>query len=155
MKTLSLLVILSWLPAMVCATNQTQSCPDFPYFKPETGPLAVLNCDMHHAYNHRVNQIMSTFGTPNGRPIILNLGGTLVLKYNGKVKTVDITPPPFQILKALSHGVFTDYLILSQQQNGSLTESTQALLNKLHNNLKQGLASVDKRSVSSDTYAAL
>jgi hypothetical protein len=91
-----------------------EACPDFPYFFPKTGTLSVLNCDFHQQYEARIAQVLTTFGTSGGRPIILNLGGTLILKYNGNTTNTNITPATYHELKSFEHAALTVFLILSQ-----------------------------------------
>lgn len=112
------------------------NCPEFKEYKPRNGPLSRLNCDMHSIYETRVKALVRTFGSPEGRPVILNLGGTLRLKYHGKTEVVDITPSQYQDLKAFCHHALSVSLVLSQQKPGTLHKNTrqalQVLLTHLH-----------------------
>ena len=148
--TLALLVIFNTATAAT-----TESCPAFPYFKPTTGPLAMVNCDFHTQYEARVKQISSTFGARGGRPVILNLGGTLLFKYNGKTETVDITPLAYHGLKTFSHGAFSIYLVLSQTTPGQLSTTIMDKLHTIRKNLKTAKQAIPTLELSEEAQTVL
>lgn len=113
------------------------SCPEFPYFYPQSGAVAVVNCDFHKAYLNRVNQIIQTLGTQNGRPIILNLGGNLSFKYGGKTEHVVIQPETYHQVKGIAHIGFSVYLILAQNSGTELNTKTLQSLASLREHALQ------------------
>lgn len=117
--------------SFAAVSTAVATCPDFPQFNPKNGPLSEINCDFHHAYEARIAEILKTFGEPGGRPIILNLGGTLVLKYNGKSSSQEVTPVVYHKLKSFSHVIFSIFLILTQQTPGPLTIKTHQELKEI------------------------
>jgi hypothetical protein len=125
-------------------------CKEFPFIKPKAGELAIINCDFHKLYENRVSEIIKTFGAPGGVPIVLNLGGTLILKYNGTVKTIDITPPAYHNLKAFGHSAFSIYFILSQTKPGSIDKHASEELKKLQNSLKDASSHLNQLELPSN-----
>ncbi|MBA3660543.1 MAG: hypothetical protein H0W64_02330 [Gammaproteobacteria bacterium] len=145
------LIICCFLQSLQAQTLQPPlSCPEFPFFQPKTGPLALVNCDFHHAYEKRINQIKSTFGTVGGRPIILNLGGILILKYKGKTETVEITPAEYQEIKAYAHSAFNIFLTLTQQPPGHLNNKIKEELQLMSKHVAQASAMLPSLHLSSD-----
>jgi hypothetical protein len=131
------LFTLSQLFLVPSSVSALSTCPEFPFLQPTTGSLAVVNCDFHKQYEKRVNQVVSTFGAPGGRPVIFQLGGTLTLKRNGEARIANITPSPFSELKAFAHGAFSVFVTLSQQApDVTWGEATQTALNDLLMNLE-------------------
>lgn len=114
-------------------------CPLYPYFLPKTGPLAIVNCDFNMQYENRLQQLRATFGEPEGRPVILNLGGTLLFKYQGKTETVAINPEAFHLLKAYAHGAFSVYLVLAQAPIGVQRPEIAEKLKLIHLHLQEAL----------------
>lgn len=148
---LILLVSSLFANPMVAANSLIKPvCPAFPFFKPETGPLAVINCNFHTQYEKRIAQVIATFGAPGGRPIALAIGNTLVLKYNGKTETVIITPAPYHEIKAFSHLVFTLYLILSQSSAGKLNPKTIQALQQLQTQIENAIKDLPTMNLSDD-----
>lgn len=131
MRRAFILLNMFLMTSLSFANNLPLACPEFPFFEPKTGPLAITNCDFHHSYENRVNAIQKTFGAVHGRPLIMNLAGTLILKYNGKTESMSITPPAYHQIKSYSHITFTIYLLLSQNSPGNLTAATLTELQKL------------------------
>ncbi len=117
-------------------------CPNFPNLTPQTGPLMYLNCDFHNAYVARIKMLKNTFGAPNGRPVILDLGGKLVLKYNGQTQIINITPDPYSQLKAFAHGIFSVFLILSTQKPGEIYKTSQEDLKVIVRNMEESQQSL-------------
>ena len=111
--------------------------PDFPHFRPKTGPMALVNCDFHKAYEKRVEQILKTFGAPGGRAVILDLDGHLVLKYHGKTETFDVTPNAYQEVKVFAHASLAVYLLLFQKNAGQLDSQIQQDLTALKQQVQQ------------------
>lgn len=107
------------------------------FFKPASGPLAKVNCDFHTQYEKRIQEMVKTFGTPQGFPVILNLGGTLVFKHNGKVEEVSINPNNYHYIKTFSHVAFSVYLVLSKNTSGRISIHTRQTLLDIQNHLKQ------------------
>lgn len=130
-------------------------CEDFPYFAPKTGPFMQVNCDFHHAYEARIDNITKTFGAVNGRPIILELGGRLVLKYQGVRHEVDITPTPYPEMKAFLHSIVAVYLFISDQEPGKLTTETLAHLQDLVTDIVRTRESLMHLSVAPNVEHAL
>src|SRR3990167_5427523 len=119
-------------PPLFSIPPQEQTCPEFPFFYPKKGALSVLNCDFHKAYEKRVSQIIKTFGHPHGRPIILNLGGELIFKLNGKTQIAVATPQTYHTLKTFSHAAFSVLLIFPQENSKKLnSENLRALQTQL------------------------
>jgi hypothetical protein len=133
-------------PSSVSALS---TCPEFPFLQPTTGSLAAVNCDFHKQYEKRVNQVVSTFGAPDGRPVIFKLGSTLTLKRDGQVRTANIAPSPFSELKAFAHGTFSVFVILSQQApDVTWGEATQTALTDLLMNLAAAKADLPNLDLS-------
>lgn len=143
-KTMILSLLLFSLVNTAFSLGDTQQpgCPAYPFFRPSTGPLAVINCDFHKTYEKRVLQTMKTFGAPGGPPVILNLGGTLLLKFNGRSEKIDITPEAFQNLKTFCHMTFAVFLSLSQSKPGPLDQSTRRALGSLKKHIQQAAAAI-------------
>ena len=136
-------------PVLAAMAETTQlACPEFPYFRPTKGPLARVNCDFHKVYEQRVEQIIRTFGVPGGRAVILNLGGTLVLKYNGKTQTISITPPAYQQVKVFAHASFAVFLLLPQNKSGQLLPPIKLGLSHLEQHLQQSVATIPSIKIS-------
>lgn len=133
----------------------TENCEDFKNFAPQTGPFMQVNCDFHHAYEARVNSIRKTFGAVNGRPVIINLAGRLVLKYQGVRHEVDIASSPYSELKAFLHSITAVYLFLSDQEPGKLTTDTVAHLQDLLSDFAHTRESLSHLSVSAKVGHAL
>lgn len=146
-NTCLFLFCLAFLPFTIQAAS---NCSAFPHFRPSQGPLAVLNCDFHTQYEKRIDQIIKTFGAAGGRPIILNLGGTLLFKYNGKTETIDINPENYHYIKIFGHTVFSVYLALSKEVPGHLSNETRATLNELKNHLTQAALIIPSLKQSQD-----
>ena len=123
--------------------HKAMNCPDYPYFKPSNGPLALVNCDFHHTYDKRVNEILKTFGTVAGHPVLLNLGGNLIFKHNGQIETMNAAPDRFHLIKAFSHAMFTTNLILQYVHEGPLPPATKEELTTLQSHLTQSVAEMD------------
>jgi hypothetical protein len=124
-------------PPVLPAKNSGSACPDFPAFRPTTGPLALLNCGFHHEYEVRIKKIIQTLGASKGIPLILNLGGTLVLKYNGSSQTIDITPDAYQQVKVFDHTFFALILALNHLNSKPLSAHAQGYLHSLQFHLQQ------------------
>lgn len=143
-------------PVLAAMGETTQlACFEFPYFRPTKGPLALVNCDFHKAYEKRVEQIIRTFGVPGGRAVILNLGGTLVLKYHGKTETYNITPAAYQQVKVFSHASFAVFLLLSQNKSGQLLPPIKLSLSTLASHLQQSAATIPSIKISLRDKAAV
>ncbi|MFI4918774.1 MAG: hypothetical protein ACHP65_04390 [Legionellales bacterium] len=142
-------------PAKPSIPGQEGTCPQFPYLKPEKGPLALMNCDMHEAYEARIKQIMAAFGRPSGRPIILNLAGVLVLKYQGKTERVDIAPKAYHELKSFGHLALSVFLILSSNKAGALDPRTMVALKKIQGHLAASTALIPKLNLPKDAVHAV
>jgi hypothetical protein len=125
------------IPVCAVQTISAVSCPDFPYFRPTSGPLALINCDFHHEYEQRVTQEIQSFGAPGGRPVILNIGGSLILKYNGKHETIDITPNQYQEVKVFGHAAVSVFLALYKSQSNQLELEKKRYLASLEDHLKK------------------
>ncbi len=149
-KLLLIIVLLSNLNSVFAVGNESidLACPDFPYFRPKTGPIAVVNCDFHKAYEKRVEQIMRTLGAPGGRAVILNLGGNLVLKYNGKTETIDVTPNAYQDVKVFAHATMAVYLLLFQKNAGQLDPQIKLDLRALEQHVQQAAALIPSINIS-------
>lgn len=102
-----------------------ETCKNFPNLSPKNGALMHLNCDFHNLYAYRLKMLKSSLGEPNGRPVILNLDGRLILKYNGQTQVVNIIPAPYSQLKAFINGVFSISLILSTNKDGRIYKSNK------------------------------
>lgn len=118
----------------IATASTAQHCSAFPYFQPKNGPLALMNCDFHLAYEQQVTKIIKTFGAKGGRPVIINLGGKLLFKYNGTTYTVNISQEPYHYLKAILHAVFSIYLILDRR-NSHITNETKNKFQKINKHL--------------------
>ncbi|OGT16468.1 MAG: hypothetical protein A3I12_02795 [Gammaproteobacteria bacterium RIFCSPLOWO2_02_FULL_38_11] len=134
-KFLFFISLILTYPPLFSISLQEQTCPEFPFFYPKKGALSVLNCDFHKTYEKRVSQIIKTFGRPHGRPIILNLGGNLIFKLNGKTQTAVATPQTYHSLKTFSHAAFSVLLMLpkenSKKLNSEILHSLQLQLQHL------------------------
>ncbi len=137
------------------AAASPMTCPAFPFFYPKSGPLAAVNCDFHKEYERHVAQYIKTFGAIGGRPVILNLGGTLVLKYNGKTETVNITPiNPYHDLKAFLHSVFTIFIVLSDYPDGKLDVKTMQVLHQLYQDVSKAEKEIPALKLSQEPSKA-
>lgn len=146
---------LSWLPfAMVLAmplqgfsSSAERNCPS--YLRPQHGAQAEINCLFHQEYENEIQRLLDSFGKKNGRPVILNLGGTLILKQNGMTKKVDLTPNIYHQNKSISHAIFTIYLLLARQQhNHPLKPEVQKLVRTLLSHLIRAKQELDKDETS-------
>jgi len=134
------LILLSVGALLIINTAHAESvCKAFPYFKPESGPLAYVNCDFHAEYEKRVVEMVNTFGAVGGRPVIMNLGGTLIFKYAGKTETVDINPMPLHDVKTYAHAAFSLYFTLAMSKPGSLSIETRNALIKMNSDLDEAI----------------
>lgn len=113
------------------------TCDEFPNFAPHSGAFMQVNCDFHRAYEARVNSIIKTFGAENGRPVILELAGKLILKYEGVRHVVNIAHTPYPEMKAFLHSITAIYLFLSEQEPGKLSTNTVAHLQDLLTDIVQ------------------
>jgi hypothetical protein len=102
-----------------------ETCKNFPNLSPKRGALMYINCDFHNLYTYKVNRLKNSFGAVNGRPVILNLGEKLILKYNGQTQVMNVTPDPYSQLKAFGHGVLSMSLVLVTNKNGHLYKSNK------------------------------
>lgn len=143
------------MPVLSFATpispDSALTCAEFPYFKPKRGPLALLNCDMHKAYEFQIDQIMRTFGSKNGRPVIINLGNTLILKYNGEKQVIDINPATYHEIKAFCHGALSIVLILTQQKERKLDKKHAQLLKQLQRDFETSLSILSDLDLTNQT----
>lgn len=130
-------LILCFSSHLIKAEGTGGICPDFPFLKPTLGPLAKLNCAFHHQYELKVKELIQTFGAKDGIPVILNLGGTLVLKYRGTSKTIDISPETYQNIKTLDHTFLAIILALLKQDSQGLNEQTKSYIKALRKHLHQ------------------
>lgn len=135
---------------LVCSESSETylSCPDFSYFKPQTGPLAAVNCDFHHLYELRVADLVNSFGAPGGRPVVLNLGGTLILKHNGKQETVAINSNEFHQIKAFGHAALAVALGLENNSFAHSGSKINEYLHSLNTNLKRASQMVDSLNLN-------
>jgi len=122
-------------------------CSQYSYFKPDTGPLANLNCSFHLDYDQNIQKIIASFGAPNGIPVILNLGGHLVFKFNGEKYTFDMTPIEYHQIKAFSHGVFATHIALHQQNEGSIDATIKEKIIDIRSNLLMSMNLIDNISL--------
>lgn len=102
-----------------------ETCKNFPTLSPKSGALMHINCDFHNLYAYKVNRLKHSFGAVNGRPVVLNLGEKLILKYNGQTQVMNIAPDPYSQLKAFGHGVFSISLIFSTNKNGHIYKTNK------------------------------
>jgi hypothetical protein len=134
--------------------NMVGSCAQYPYLKPNQGPLALLNCDMHESYDARVKEIMGTFGSPNGRPVVINLGGTLILKHGSKTEQIDISPMEFQEIKSFCHASLAVFLILSNKSNATLDKHVIEKLKQMQVHLASAKAIIDTLGLTKEAADA-
>jgi hypothetical protein len=149
MKRLIITFALTGISIFTPVFSAALACPEFPYFRPATGPLALVNCDFHAAYEKRIAEITASFGAIGGRPVILNLGGTLVFKHNGKTDTVDITPDAYHQIKTFAHATFAVYAILATQ-SGLLSNDTTSSLRLLQDHLKTAYIALPSLGLKED-----
>lgn len=135
MRTLILLVI----PLTGMTIAAAVECPAFSRFKPTDGPLALMNCDFHTLYQKQVNEIISSLGAAGGRPVILNLGGTLTFKYNGTTEKARLLPDAAHGVKTFAHAVFAIYLALNTVPSGPLPDETKTTLTQIRTHIQAAL----------------
>lgn len=117
-------------------------CKNFPNISPKTGPLMQMNCDFNNLYAYRINMLKNSLGAPNGRPVILNLKGRLIFKYNGQTQVVNIIPDPYPQLKAFGHGVFSIFLLLSMHNSGELYKGNKVDLVRIVRTMEESKQSL-------------
>lgn len=113
-----------------------------------SGALSDINNDFHQAYENHVDEILQKIGAPGGIPVILNLGGRFVFKYNGQSESVNTTPAQFHIIKAFSHSLFATALILQHLPEGSLPIDARDKLIALQKHLRQSVAEIEQLDLS-------
>jgi hypothetical protein len=125
-------------------------CPAFPHYKPTNGPLALMNCDFHLQYQKHIDDMVKTFGAPFGRPVILDLGGTFVLKYNGQTEKVRVIPDSYHDMKTFGHALFSIYLVLSPESQGPLRDETKITLSGIKSHIEQSEAVLSTLELTPD-----
>lgn len=130
------------LVCFISFSTFSEECKNFSQFRPTTGALSLLNCDFHAEYKERMDAIISTFGKTGGRPVILNLGGKLILKYNDSREEVDVTPDNFHTVKAFLHAFFALYLALPTEDSQSISPDTRNNLLKIQRNLHEAMLEI-------------
>ena len=108
-------------------------------FAPKSGPLSDANADFHVTYNQLVNEGTARLGTTV--PVVILLGGHLILVHEGTETTEHTIPPDYHRLKAYSHVAFGLQLALMANGEGSLSDN---VADQLRSKLKHIKTAVDE-----------